>query len=34
MTIEHITLAMIGGLCGIVLIEGIILLIHDWKRRK
>jgi len=34
MTLGNITIGLIGALCGVVLIEGIILLIHDWKRRK
>jgi len=34
MILEYITLGLIGALCGIIAVEMIAVLIHDWRRKK
>jgi len=34
MTLEQLTLGLIGALCGIVAVEMIAVLIHDWRTKK
>lgn len=34
MTLEQLTIGLIGALCGIIAVEMIAVLIHDWRRKK